>query len=158
MHLGQEDLLELRPGDVEAMRSAGLRLGLSTHNPAELARAHALRPSYLALGAVWPTTGKQVAHVPLGLARLRELASRCKPLYPLVGIGGISLRRAAAAMDCGLDGFAVVGAVVGAADPAEAVRQGQAIAQAALRWREQVAQGVEAAAEAGAQVDAQVDA
>ncbi len=135
VHLGQEDLMELRAQDIDSIRKAGLRLGVSTHNPAELARAHALRPSYLALGPVWPTTGKATPHAPLGLERLRALAARCKPLYPLVGIGGISLERAAAALDCGLDGFAVVGAIVSAEDPAAAVRRGQAIAQAALQWR-----------------------
>ena len=138
VHLGQEDLMDLRAQDIESIRGAGLRLGVSTHNPAELARAHALRPSYLALGPVWPTTVKATPHAPLGLARLRALAARCKPLYPLVGIGGISLERAAAALDCGLDGFAVVSAIVGADDPAAAVRRGQAIASAALQWRERL--------------------
>ncbi len=139
VHLGQEDLMELRAPQIESIRQAGLRLGVSTHHPAELARAHALRPSYLALGPVWPTTVKETPHAPLGLARLRALAARCKPLYPLVGIGGISLERAASALDCGLDGFAVVSAIVSAADPAAAVRSGQAIARAALQWREHLA-------------------
>jgi thiamine-phosphate diphosphorylase len=150
VHLGQEDLLELRAGDLETMRTGGLRLGLSTHDAGEMARAHALRPSYLAIGAVWPTTVKQMPQAPVGLARLRELSMRCKPLYPLVGIGGISLERAAAAMDCGLDGFAVVSAIVGAGDTAAAVREGQAIARAALQWRERVVRGERAGLDAPA--------
>lgn len=135
VHLGQEDLLELGAADLRRLRDAGMRLGLSSHDPREMACAHALRPSYIALGPVWPTTLKQMQHAALGLARLRDWALRCKPRYAVVGIGGISLDRAAAAMDCGLDGFAVVGAVVGADDPALAVRRGRAIADAALHWR-----------------------
>ncbi len=142
VHLGQEDLP--RPADLARLRRAGLRLGVSAHNPAEMARAHSLRPSYIALGPVWPTSAKLLAHPPLGLARLREWVGRCKPLYPVVGIGGISLRRAAAALDCGLDGVAVIGAVLGAADPEQALRQGQDIAQACLHWR-----GLAAAESAG---------
>jgi thiamine monophosphate synthase len=67
-----------------------------------------------------------------------------------VGIGGISLERAAAAMDCGLDGFAVVSAIVGAGDTAAAVREGQAIARAALQWRERVVRGERAGLDAPA--------
>jgi hydroxymethylpyrimidine kinase/phosphomethylpyrimidine kinase/thiamine-phosphate diphosphorylase len=133
VHLGQQDL----PGaDLRALRDAGLRLGVSTHDLAELARAHALRPSYIALGPVWPTTLKSMPYAPLGLARLRDWAARCKPRYPVVGIGGISLERVAAAMDCGLDGVAVVGAVVGAADAAVALRRGRQIVDAALQHRQ----------------------
>ena len=55
VHLGQEDL---DIADIDALRRAGLRLGLSTHTPAELARAKAVQPSYLAIGPVYPTTLK----------------------------------------------------------------------------------------------------
>lgn len=136
VHLGQEDL----PGaDLAALRKGGLRLGVSTHDLAELARAHAARPSYIAVGPVWPTTLKAMPYAPLGLARVRDWAARCKPRYPVVGIGGIHLERAAAAMDCGLDGVAVVGAVVGAADPADALRRGREIVDAVLRHRQRCA-------------------
>ena len=55
VHLGQEDL-EL--ADLEAIRAAGLRLGLSTHGYAELAYADRFCPSYIAMGAVFPTNLK----------------------------------------------------------------------------------------------------
>ncbi|MDE2120981.1 MAG: thiamine phosphate synthase, partial [Betaproteobacteria bacterium] len=136
VHLGQEDL----PGaDLRALRAGGLRLGVSTHELAELARAHAVRPSYIALGPVWPTTLKAMPYAALGLARLRAWTARCKPRYPVVGIGGISLERAQPAMACGLDGVAVVGAVVGAADPGQALRRGQRIVATALRCRQRAA-------------------
>lgn len=46
IHLGQEDL---DTADIPAIRKAGLRLGVSTHDHAELDRALALRPDYVAL-------------------------------------------------------------------------------------------------------------
>lgn len=52
VHLGQEDL---DTADLSAIRQAGLRLGISTHSDAELARALALQPSYVACGAIFPT-------------------------------------------------------------------------------------------------------
>lgn len=49
VHLGQEDM---DGADFGALRSAGVRFGLSTHDPAELDRALALDPTYVALGPV----------------------------------------------------------------------------------------------------------
>ena len=132
VHLGQEDL---HGADFTALRAAGMRLGVSTHAPGELARAHALRPSYIALGPVYPTTLKVMPYQPLGLERLRDWAARCKPRYPTVAIGGISLQRAAAVLGCGVDGFAVVSAVTQAADPQAATREGLRLATQALQCR-----------------------
>ncbi len=56
IHLGQEDLAE---ADLGAIRRAGLRLGISTHDPAELSTALSAEPDYVALGPVWPTILKQ---------------------------------------------------------------------------------------------------
>jgi len=52
IHLGQEDL---DTADIPAIRRAGLRLGVSTHDAAELERALALGPDYVALGPVYTT-------------------------------------------------------------------------------------------------------
>ena len=68
VHLGQEDL---DTAGIEALRDAGIRLGLSTHTPAELARAKAVQPSYLAIGPVYPTTLKVMPYEPVGLERLK---------------------------------------------------------------------------------------
>ena len=112
VHLGQEDL---DVADIEALRSAGLRLGLSTHTPAELARAHAVQPSYLAIGPIYPTTLKKMPYEPVGLDRLKRWVRDAAP-YPVVAIGGISLERLAGVMACGVDGAAVVSAVTLADD------------------------------------------
>ncbi len=127
VHLGQEDL---DTADIEALRDAGIRLGLSTHTPAELARAKAVQPSYLAIGPINPTTLKVMPYEPVGLARLAEWAKLAKP-YPVVAIGGISLARMPGVLACGVDGVAVVSAVTLAEDPHLAALEGLKMAQRA---------------------------
>ncbi len=116
VHLGQEDLDALTPQQVGTIRAAGLRLGVSTHGYAEMVRADAVSPSYLALGAVFPTTLKQMATAPQGLARLAAYA-RLMHGYPLVGIGGIDAASLLAVLATGVGSAAVVRAIVGAEDP-----------------------------------------
>jgi hydroxymethylpyrimidine kinase/phosphomethylpyrimidine kinase/thiamine-phosphate diphosphorylase len=120
VHLGQEDI---DSANAAALQGAGLRLGLSSHTPLEMSRSHALRPSYAALGPVYPTTLKAMRHGPLGLARLRDWAARYQPAYPVVAIGGISLARAPQVLACGADSVAVVSALTQAADPRAAAEQ-----------------------------------
>ena len=130
VHLGQEDL---DVADIEALKSAGLRLGLSTHTPEELARAKAVQPSYLAIGPIYPTTLKVMPYNPVGLVQLAEWAKLAAP-YPVVAIGGISLDRLPGVRNClsgAWDGVAVVSAVTLAADPQQATRQGLLLAAAA---------------------------
>ena len=127
VHLGQEDL---DTADIEALRNAGIRLGLSTHTPAELARAKAVQPSYLAIGPIYPTTLKVMPYKPVGLERLAAWAMLAAP-YPVVAIGGISLDRLPGVMACGVDGAAVVSAVTLAADPHRAALDGLKMAQKA---------------------------
>ena len=123
VHLGQEDL---DTADIEALRQAGVRLGLSTHTPAELARAKAVQPSYLAIGPIYPTTLKVMPYEAVGLERLAEWAKQALP-YPVVAIGGISLERMPGVLACGVDGVAVVSAVTLAADPQQAAQHGLAL-------------------------------
>ena len=120
VHLGQEDL---DTADIEALRSAGMRLGLSTHTPAELARAKAVQPSYLAIGPIYPTTLKVMPYEPVGLENLAEWAKLAAP-YPVVAIGGVSIERMPGVLACGVDGVAVVSAVTLAADPYQAALDG----------------------------------
>ncbi len=126
VHLGQEDL---DIADIEALRKAGVRLGLSTHTPSELARAHAVQPSYLAIGPIYPTTLKVMPYEPVGLERLKLWVADAAP-YPVVAIGGISLERMPGVMACGVDGVAVVSTVTLALDPQQAALEGMKIARA----------------------------
>jgi hydroxymethylpyrimidine kinase/phosphomethylpyrimidine kinase/thiamine-phosphate diphosphorylase len=119
VHLGQEDL---DVADLDALRGAGLRLGVSSHTPLEMARAHAVEPSYVALGPVYPTTLKAMRYAPLGLERLREWSRRYQPRYLVVAIGGITLARAPEVLATGVDSLAVVSAVKQAAQPQEATQ------------------------------------
>ncbi|CAM5769277.1 thiamine phosphate synthase [Bosea minatitlanensis] len=104
LHLGQEDL---DTADLGAIRKAGLKLGVSSHDEAELERALALAPDYVALGPVYPTILKQMRFGPQGLERLGEWKRRIGDL-PLVGIGGISLERAPGVFAAGADIVAAV--------------------------------------------------
>lgn len=115
LHLGQEDLDALTPQDLQAIRASGVRLGVSTHGYAEMLRADAVSPSYIAMGAVYPTTLKQMATAPQGVARLGAYARLLRG-YPQVGIGGIDEARLSEVLATGVGSVAVVRALV--ADPA----------------------------------------
>ena len=121
-HLGQEDLDALQPHEVDTLRDSGLRLGVSTHGYAEMVRADAVSPSYIAMGAVFPTTLKRMATAPQGVARLGAYA-RLMSHYPLVGIGGIGAEHFADVAATGVGSIAVVRALVNAADPEAAARE-----------------------------------
>ena len=116
VHLGQEDLDALQPADLQTLRASGIRLGVSTHGYAEMLRADALGPSYVALGAVFPTTLKAMATAPQGLGRLAAYA-RLMKAYPLVAIGGIGAEQFAPVRATGVGSVAVVRALLNAADP-----------------------------------------
>ena len=113
IHLGQEDLDE---ADLGAIRKAGLKLGISSHDEPELERALAAKPDYVALGPVYPTILKQMRFGPQGLERLGEWKRRIGDL-PLVGIGGISLERAPGVFEAGADIVAAVTDITLNADP-----------------------------------------
>lgn len=118
VHLGQEDL-ELV--DLAALRHAGVRLGLSTHSYWEVARAWALRPSYIACGPIFATQSKDMPWIPQGLDNLRYWAS-VLPL-PVVGIAGIGVHNVAEVAATGAASAAVISAITQAADPAQACRE-----------------------------------
>jgi thiamine-phosphate pyrophosphorylase len=119
VHLGQEDL---ETTDLSAIREAGLRLGVSTHDDMEIDVALAARPSYIALGHVFPTQTKQMPSAPQGLAQLARHITRLGD-YPTVAIGGISLARAPAVLGNGVGSIAVVSAITQAADWRAATEQ-----------------------------------
>lgn len=121
IHLGQEDLDALQPEELQTLRSSGLRLGISTHGYAEMVRADATGPSYIAMGAVFPTTLKQMATAPQGLGRLAAYA-RLLQDYPLVAIGGIGTEQFASVLATGVGSIAIVRALINAPDPESAAK------------------------------------
>lgn len=128
VHLGQEDL---NVADIDAIRNAGLRLGLSTHDDAELDRALAVRPSYIALGHIFPTQTKEMPSEPQGLNELSRHLERLKGIST-VAIGGISIERAPAVLTTGVGSIAVVSAITHAADWRQATQTLLALAEPAF--------------------------
>ncbi len=118
VHLGQEDLAD---ADVKAIRAAGLTLGLSTHDEAELETALRHAPDYVALGPIYPTTLKAMRFAPQGVPRIAEWKKRVGKT-PLVAIGGIKLEQAREIYSAGADSIAVVSDVTQNANPDARVR------------------------------------
>ncbi|MDI6838389.1 MAG: thiamine phosphate synthase [Rhizobiaceae bacterium] len=128
VHLGQEDLAD---ADVKAIRAAGMKLGISTHDEAELETALAAQPDYVALGPVYPTVLKQMKWAPQGLDRLSAWRQRIGPL-PLVAIGGLTVERLEGVFAHGADSAAVVTDITRNPDPEARTR---AWIAATERWR-----------------------
>jgi thiamine-phosphate pyrophosphorylase len=119
IHLGQGDL---DGADTAAIRAHGLKLGISTHDDAELERALALDPDYVALGPIYPTVLKAMAFAPQGLARIGEWKRRVGAV-PLVAIGGLNVERAKLCLAAGADIVSVVTDITLNADPEGRARQ-----------------------------------
>ncbi|MDS9466854.1 thiamine phosphate synthase [Paracoccus sp. MBLB3053] len=119
IHLGQEDL---DTADIAAIRKAGLRMGISTHDRAELDRALALAPDYIALGPVWPTILKKMKWEQQGLERVSEWR-RLIGDTPLVAIGGVTPERAVQAFEAGADIASAVTDITLNADPEGRIRE-----------------------------------
>lgn len=118
VHVGQEDLHQV---DLPALRQAGVRLGISTHSYWEVARAWALRPSYIACGPIFATQSKDMPWIPQGLDNLRYWAGLLP--VPVVGIAGIDVDNMAGVAAQGVAGAAVITAITRASDPEHACAQ-----------------------------------
>jgi thiamine-phosphate pyrophosphorylase len=124
VHLGQEDLAG---ADVAALKTRGVRLGISTHSHEELTIALAARPDYVALGPIYETRLKVMKWAPQGLERIADWRRRIGEL-PLVAIGGLTPERADAVLAAGADSLAVVTDVITHADPEARVSEWLALA------------------------------
>lgn len=113
VHLGQGDLAG---ADLPALRRAGVRLGISTHDHEELERALRAGPDYIALGPIYPTLLKVMPWPAQGLERIAEWKRRIGSL-PLVAIGGLTLERLAGVFSAGADVAAVVTDIIRSRDP-----------------------------------------
>lgn len=99
LHLGQEDLARL------FKKNKGI-FGISSHNLFELAKAYAYHPSYLAMGPIFETESKTLNYPPVGLDKLKLMAS-LSPL-PLVAIGGIEYEKIPEILALGCSGVAFI--------------------------------------------------
>lgn len=118
IHLGQEDLAG---ADLPAIRRAGIHVGISTHDEAELELALAAGADYIALGPIYETRLKAMRFGPQGLDRVREWKRRLGSI-PLVAIGGITPDRAPGVIAAGADSVAVITDFITHADPEARVR------------------------------------
>ncbi len=119
VHLGQEDL---DIADTNAISKAGIKLGLSTHDHAELERALAFDPDYIALGPVYPTILKKMRWHQQGIEKLTEWKALIGDI-PLIAIGGMRVDRAAGAFEAGADVVSAVTDITLNADPEARVRE-----------------------------------
>ncbi|HVV41979.1 MAG TPA: thiamine phosphate synthase [Nitrobacter sp.] len=113
LHLGQEDLAD---ADLHEIRKANLKLGISTHDDAELETALEAEPDYIALGPIFFTTLKAMRFQPQGIPKITEWKTRIGAI-PLVAIGGIKLEQAAEIFAAGADSIAVVSDITQNPDP-----------------------------------------
>jgi len=103
VHVGQDDL---SPESVRKIIGTERWLGVSTHNPEQVAEADKTSADYLAIGPVFATSSKENPDSVVGLEgvrRARQLTSK-----PLVAIGGITRANAASVIEAGADSVAVI--------------------------------------------------
>jgi thiamine-phosphate pyrophosphorylase len=118
VHVGQDDM----PAPLARQLLGPDRiLGVSAGTVAEARQAQRDGADYLGTGDVYGTPTKADAGVPIGVTGLAEVARAVS--LPVVAIGGIQPDNAAAAIQAGAAGIAVISAVIGAADPEAAARQ-----------------------------------
>ncbi len=114
------DTLGATVGTTAGVTADAFILGYSVDTTAGAARAEAEGADYLGVGAVYATANKSDAGEVIGLEGLRRVVEAVS--IPVVAIGGITPERAPAVAETGACGSAAIGAVMGSAEPAEAVR------------------------------------
>lgn len=115
IHVGQTDL---PPMAVRRIVGTDVRIGLSTHDEAQLAAADADPDvDVVAVGPVFPTASKERPDPVIGLDFVRR--ARARTAKPLVAIGGIGAESVRAVLEAGADAAVVLGAVCRAGDLAQ---------------------------------------
>jgi thiamine-phosphate pyrophosphorylase len=104
-------------------------LGVSAGNVVEARQAEQDGADYIGVGDVYGTPSKTDAGPPIGLNGLTEITTSVK--IAAVGVGGITLDNAAAVIQAGARGVAVISAVLGASDPRTAASRLRAVVEAA---------------------------
>ena len=123
VHVGQDDM---PPAEVRARYPSLKIVGLSTHNPAQVAASRAQPIDYIGVGPVYATPTKDIPDPTLGLETMRAMIAAAA--HPAVAIGGIDATRLADVLAAGARNWAVVRAVCQSPDPYAAIRNLQTIA------------------------------
>lgn len=118
VHLGQSDM----PVEI-ARRLLGPDkiIGLSVENFEQIDQANTLDIQYIGISPIFATPTKTDTKAPFGLEGARQAVKRSK--HPTIGIGGINATNIAAVRATGLDGVAVVSAIMSAPDPQQAAQE-----------------------------------
>jgi thiamine-phosphate pyrophosphorylase len=103
LHVGQDDL---SPESARRIIGPARCLGVSTHNPEQLAEADKTTADYLAIGPIFATSSKANPDPVVGLEGLRRARELTRK--PLVAIGGITRAHARSVIDAGADTVAVI--------------------------------------------------
>jgi hydroxymethylpyrimidine kinase/phosphomethylpyrimidine kinase/thiamine-phosphate diphosphorylase len=119
VHLGQSDL---DSADLKLLKLHGIRLGVSTHGYGEIARALLIKPSYVALGHIFPTNSKIMPSAPQGVLRLKYYVKLLQGTYPTVAIGGIKLDNLNSVMESEVGSIAVITAITQAENVDDAIK------------------------------------
>ncbi len=130
VHLGQSDL---PIAAVRGMCPKNFLIGISVGSVREAAEAEAAGADYVAVSPVFSTPSKSDAGEGHGIAVVREICASV--MCPILGIGGINADNTAELIEAGLDGVAVISAVVSAPDIAESARNLSAVIKAAKERR-----------------------
>ena len=112
VHIGQSDMPYVA---ARGILGAEKIIGLSVESFEQAIEANDLDVDYIGVSPVFATPTKTDTASPFGLDGLRKVVSISR--HPLVGIGGMNMNTAADVMACGVDGIAVVSAIVGSEDP-----------------------------------------
>lgn len=115
VHLGQTDMCL---ADARRLSGPTMAIGISAESVEDALQAERDGADYVGISPVFATPTKTDTAQPLGLAGIRAI--RAAVSLPLVGIGGIDQENAAAVLQAGTDGVAVVSAIVGACCPRSA--------------------------------------
>ena len=103
VHVGQDDL---SPEGARKVIGPNLWLGVSTHNPEQVAAADTTSADYIAIGPVFATSSKINPDPVVGLDGVRR--ARALTSKPLVAIGGITRVNGRSVLDAGADSIAVI--------------------------------------------------
>ena len=116
VQLGPEDL----PIDVAREIAPHLIIGASVYSLEEAIEAEKKKADFLGAGSVFPTTSKSNIKV-IGLDGLKEIVKKVS--IPVVAIGGINAENVRSVLSVGVDGIAVISAVMAAPDVRKATME-----------------------------------
>lgn len=117
-HLGGGDPTVLR--GARAALGPDLLLGYSAHSLQEAQEAERLGASYVSFSPVFGAISKRHPLRPRGLAELARVARALT--IPVFALGGVEPRHALLLREAGASGASMIGGILDAADPAQAVR------------------------------------